>query len=105
MFAGSDGLTQPFSQTVSTTPATTTYNGHAALQYTTTATGQKIQTNLPVSAVFTAVGASVFGALNQIVSDFANGASSSTLQADTALPSTALHGVVSQRSVLDNSLA
>lgn len=104
VFGGSKGSTQPFSQNAATTPATTTYNGDTALQYTTTPTGQKIQTNLPGSVVFTAAGAGVLGALNQIASDFANGASSEVLQSDTSLLSTALHEVMGQRSVLDNSL-
>jgi flagellar hook-associated protein 3 FlgL len=105
VFAGSDGSITPFVQNPSTTPPTTTYNGDTALQYTTTESGQKIQTNLPGSAVFTAVGSNVFGALNQIVSDFSSGASPSTLQSDTTQLSAALHGVVNQRSILDNSLA
>jgi flagellar hook-associated protein 3 FlgL len=105
VFSGSDGSVQPFAQDNTTTPATTTYNGDTALQYTTTETGQQIQTNLPGSSIFTPPGANVFTALNQIVSDFSSGASSSTLQFDTTQLSTALHGVVTQRSVLDNSLA
>ena len=105
VFSGSDGSVQPFTQDTSTTPDTTTYNGDTALQYTTTENGQQIQTNLPGSSVFTAAGANVFTALNQIVSDFSSGASNSTLQFDTTQLSTALHGVVTQRSVLDNSLA
>jgi flagellar hook-associated protein 3 FlgL len=105
VFAGSDGSVQPFTQNTSTTPPTTSYNGDTALQYTTTESGQKIQTNLPGSSVFTAPGANVFGALNQIINDFSSGAGSSTLQGDTSLLSTALSGVVNQRSVLDNSLA
>jgi flagellar hook-associated protein 3 FlgL len=105
IFSGSDGSVQPFSQDNSTSPATTTYNGDTALQYTTTETGQQIQTNLPGSALFTATGSNVFGALNQIVNDFSTGASAATLQGDTTLLSGALNGVISQRSVLDNSLA
>ena len=105
VFSGSDGSVEPFSQDNSTSPATTTYNGDTALQYTTTESGQQIQTNLPGSALFTDPGANVFGALNQIVNDFSTGASAATLQGDTTLLSGALNGVISQRSVLDNSLA
>jgi flagellar hook-associated protein 3 FlgL len=105
VFGGSVGSSAPFTQNSATTPPTTTYNGDIALQYTTTETGQKIQTNLPGNAVFTAPGASALGALNQIVYDFANGASAATLQGDTGLLSSALSGVVNHRSVIDNSLA
>jgi flagellar hook-associated protein 3 FlgL len=105
VFSGSDGSVQPFAQDNSTTPATTTYNGDTALQHITTENGQQIQTNLPGSSIFTAAGANVFTALNQIVSDFSSGATPDTLQADTTQLSTALNGVVSQRSILDNSLA
>jgi flagellar hook-associated protein 3 FlgL len=105
VFSGSDGSVAPFTQDNSTTPATTTYNGDTALQYTTTENGQQIQTNLPGSSVFGAAGSGVFTALNQIVNDFSSGASSATLQSDTSQLSTALNGVISQRSILDNSLA
>jgi flagellar hook-associated protein 3 FlgL len=102
VFSGSDGSVEPFTQDNSTTPATTTYNGDTALQYTTTETGQQIQTNLPGSSVF---GVNLFAALNQIVNDFSSGATSTTLQGDTNQLSTVLNGVISQRSLLDNSLA
>ncbi len=105
VFGGSVGSTAPFTQNTGTTPQTTTYTGDTALQYTTTETGQKIQTNLPGSAVFTAAGTSVFGALNQAVADFASGASSATLQADTSALTGALQTVIDQRSQIDTSLA
>ncbi len=105
VFGGSDGSSAPFTQNTGATPQTTTYNGDSALQYTTTETGQKIQTNLPGSAVFTAAGTSVFGALNQAVADFAAGASSATLQADTTALTGALKTVIDQRSQIDTSLA
>jgi len=104
VFAGSQGTTKPYTQDTSTTPATTTYNGDSALQYTTTPTGQKIQTNLAGSSVFGASGANVFTALNTLAADLSGGASSATLQADTAAVSTALQTVTTQRNVIDNSL-
>jgi len=94
----------PSRRTTPPPPATTPYNGDTALQYTTTETGQQIQTNLPGSSIFPPRRQRVHR-LNQIVSDFSSGASNSTLQFDTTQLSTALHGVVTQRSVLDNSLA
>jgi flagellar hook-associated protein 3 FlgL len=104
VFAGSQGTTKPYTQDTSTTPATTTYNGDSAIQYTTTPTGQKIQTNLAGSSVFGASGANVFTALNTLAADLSGGASSATLQADTAAVSTALQTVTTQRNVIDNSL-
>jgi flagellar hook-associated protein 3 FlgL len=104
VFAGSQGTTKPYTQDTSTTPATTTYNGDSAIQYTTTPTGQKIQTNLTGSSVFGASGANVFTALNTLAADLSGGASSATLQADTAAVSTALQTVTTQRNVIDNSL-
>ena len=104
VFAGSQGTTKPYTQDTTTTPATTTYNGDSAIQYTTTPTGQKIQTNLAGSSVFGASGANVFTALNTLAADLSGGASSATLQADTAAVSTALQTVTTQRNVIDNSL-
>jgi flagellar hook-associated protein 3 FlgL len=104
IFAGSEGSVPPFAQDNSTTPATTTYTGDTALAYTTTESGQKIQTNLPGSQVFGSSASSVFGALNQLVNDLSSGASSATLASDTGLLSSALSGVINQRSILDNSL-
>jgi len=100
IFSGSQGSIQPFTQNTTTTPATTTYNGDTALQYTTTPSGQQIQTNLPGSSVFTAT----FTALNQIISDLSSGASSSVIQGDTATLSSALDSVINSRSVIDDSL-
>lgn len=107
VFAGSQGSTQPFSQTAgtSTTPATTTYNGDTAVQYTTTENGQKIQTNVVGSTVFDSPGSSVFVALNRIVTDFTSNADSATIAADSSSLTTALNTVSNQRGVIDSSLA
>lgn len=105
VFAGSKGTVQPYTQNTATTPVTTTYNGDTALQYTTTPTGQKIQTNLPGSTVFGTGSSSVFTALNQLVADLTGGASSATIQADTATISNGLATVTTQRNVIDNSLS
>lgn len=107
VFAGSLGSTQPFSQIsgTPTTPATTTYNGDTAVQYTTTENGQKIQTNVAGSSVFDAPGSSVFLALNRIVTDFTSNADSATIGADSALLTNALSTVGDQRGVIDSSLA
>lgn len=107
IFAGSQGSTQPFTQTPGTltTPATTTYNGDTAVQYTTTENGQKIQTSVAGSTVFNAPGSSVFLALNRIVSDFTSGANAATIAADSSSLTSALNTVSDQRGLVDTSLA
>lgn len=105
IFSGSQGQTQPFSLTQSGNSATVTYNGDAALQYTTTPNGQQIQTNLPGSAVFNSSGSSVFTALNTVISDLANGASSGEIGSDSSLLTDALDTVNNQRSIIGTSLS
>jgi flagellar hook-associated protein 3 FlgL len=106
LFGGSKGSTPPFTLDTSTNPATATYNGDANVQYAETPSGQKIETNLPGSAVFGSAGSGVLGALNKLISDFSGGgATSVTLTADTGALSSALGQLSSQRSTLDTSLA
>ena len=62
LFGGSQGSAPPFTLDTSTTPATATYNGDSSVQYVETPSGQKIQVNLPGSAVFGAAGSGVLGA-------------------------------------------
>jgi len=105
IFSGSQGQTQPFTLTQSDNSATVTYNGDAAIQYTTTPNGQKIQTNLLGSTVFNAGGSSVFTALNSVISDLSNGASAGQIGSDSSLLTNALDTVNGQRSLLDTSLS
>lgn len=105
IFAGSQGSTTPFVQNSLTSPDETTYAGDSALQYTTTENGQKIQTNIPGSAIFDASGSSVFQALNKVVADFNSEGVGQTLAADSAALTSALNTVTTQRSVIDTSLA
>lgn len=105
LFGGSQGSTPPFTLNTTTNPATANYTGDANVQSVETPSGQKIQVNLPGSAVFGAAGSGVLGALNQLISDFSSGAASVTLTADTGALTTALGQLSSQRSVLDNSLS
>jgi flagellar hook-associated protein 3 FlgL len=105
LFGGSQGSTPPFALDTSTTPATATYNGDANVQYVETPSGQKIQVNLPGSAVFGAAGSGVLGALNQLISDFSGGATTAALTADTGALTTALGQLSSQRSTLDSALS
>lgn len=105
IFGGSQGSTAPFVQDSQTTPQTTTYTGDVGLQYTTTENGQKIQTNVPGSAIFDAAGSSVFHALNRVVSDFNSNAGSQTIAADSAALTDALNTVSTQQGVIGASLA
>jgi flagellar hook-associated protein 3 FlgL len=105
LFGGSQGSAPPFTLDTSTTPATATYNGDANVQYVETPSGQKIQVNLPGSAVFGAAGSGVLGALNQLISDFSGGATTAALTADTGALTTSLGQLSSQRSTLDSALS
>jgi flagellar hook-associated protein 3 FlgL len=105
LFGGSQGSTPPFTLDTSTTPATANYNGDANVQYVETPSGQKIQVNLPGSAVFGTAGSGVLGALNQLISDFTGGATTAALTADTGALTTALGQLSSQRSTLNSALS
>ena len=52
LFGGSQGSVQPFTLDTSTNPATTNYVGDTQVQFVETPNGQKLQVNLPGSAVF-----------------------------------------------------
>ena len=105
IFAGSQTAAAPFSISNATTPATTTYNGDANVNYLQTPNGQRIQLNVPGDQIFTAGGTtSVLGVLNQLVADFASGTNGGTSVSDTTALSTALSFVSQQRVVVDNSL-
>ncbi|WP_348266049.1 flagellin [Edaphobacter sp. DSM 109919] len=105
LFAGSQGSLKPFTLDTSTTPATTSYVGDTILNSVETPSGQKIQTNLPGSAVFGSGASGVFGALNQLIADFSGAPASSSTTADTGALSAALGQVSAQRSLLDGSLS
>jgi flagellar hook-associated protein 3 FlgL len=105
IFGGSQGSTAPFVQTGPSDSATTAYVGDTQLQYVTTQSGQRLQTNVAGSSVFTAAGSSALGALNQVVSDFTSGASGAQLATDTGALTSALNTVNTQRGVVDSSLS
>jgi flagellar hook-associated protein 3 FlgL len=105
LFGGSLGSAPPFTLDTSTNPATANYNGDTNLQYIETPSGQKIQVNLPGSAVFGSAGSGVLGALNQLISDFSSGATTAAITADTGALTTSLGQLSSQRSTLDSSLS
>jgi len=105
LFGGSQGSAPPFTLDTTTNPATANYAGDNDLQYVETPNGQKIQVNLPGSAVFGVAGSGVLGALNQLISDFSGGAATATITADTSALTTALGQLSAQRSTLDSSLS
>ena len=106
IFSGGLTSTAPFSTSNATSPATTSYNGDANINYLATPNGQKILLNIPGSQIFTGAGTnSVFGALNNLIADYSSG-SVNTAQAasDTAALSAALNFVSQQRVTIDNSI-
>jgi flagellar hook-associated protein 3 FlgL len=105
LFSGSQGSVKPFVLDTTTVPATTTYAGDSKVQSIETPIGQKIQTNLPGSAIFGTAASGVFAALNQLVADFSSGTPGTSAVTDSAALSAALSQVSSQRSVLDSSLS
>lgn len=105
IFAGGQTSTPPFTTSTSS-PAVMTYNGDANINYIHTPNGQKIQLNVPGDMIFAASGAnSVFGALNALVADYAQGTVNLTqAAADTEALNTALNYLSQQRVTLDNSI-
>jgi len=104
IFAGSQGNVQPFTVDNSTSPATATYNGDAQTSAVSTQNGQQIQTTLAGSTIFTAAGADVMTALNNLIADFATGTASSTASTDIGTLQSALSNVSQQQSILGSSL-
>jgi flagellar hook-associated protein 3 FlgL len=105
IFAGSQTTTAPFTISSSTTPATATYNGDEEVNYLQTPNGQTIQLNLPGNQIFPTSGAdSALQALNNLIADYADGASAQTSVNDTQTLNAALNFISQQRVTLDNSL-
>lgn len=105
LFAGSKGTAAPYSLNTATTPATATYAGDSNVQFIETPSGQKIQTNLPGSAIFGSGTSGALGALNQFLADLASGAPSSSFATDSSALTDALTNVSTQRSLLNGSLS
>jgi flagellar hook-associated protein 3 FlgL len=105
LFSGSKGDTAPFTLDTTTTPATASYQGDSNVQTIVTPGGQKIQISLPGSTVFGSGAGNVLGVLNQLVSDLTSGGSTTSIAADSAALTDALHGVSTQRSLLNDSLS
>lgn len=105
IFGGTQTTAAPFVTSTATSPATTTYQGDSGINVLQTPNGQTIQLNLPGDQIFTAQGTNnVFSALNNLIADYANGASVQTSVDDTEALSAAFNFVSQQRVTLDNSL-
>ncbi|MGA3046925.1 MAG: flagellar hook-associated protein 3 [Terracidiphilus sp.] len=106
IFAGGATSTTPFTTSTTATPGVTTYNGDQDVNYIETPDGQKIQLNVSGSQIFTTGGrSSVFGALNNLVADYATGTvNTSQAVSDTEALGTALNYVSQQRVTVDNSI-
>lgn len=104
LFSGSQGSTTPYTLNSAVTPSTVTYNGDAVTSYVTTPNGQKIQTNLPGSQIFSDPTNNVLQTLNNLVADFSTGTASAGSIADTTSLNSALNYVSQQRVVMDNSI-
>jgi flagellar hook-associated protein 3 FlgL len=102
IFSGSKTTTEPFTLDNSTTPATATYNGDSNVSTVVTPNGQSIQMNLPGSQIFGSGASGVLATLNQAISDFQAGNTSS---ADLTDITNSLNTVSQQRVTLDNSLS
>jgi flagellar hook-associated protein 3 FlgL len=101
IFAGGQSSTIPFT----TTSNVTTYNGDENVNYMEMPNGEKIQLNVPGDQVFTASGASVFGALNSLVEDYSTGTVNVTqATTDLATLNSSLNYVSRQRVTIDNSI-
>jgi flagellar hook-associated protein 3 FlgL len=106
IFAGGQTSTAPFTQSGSTSPATTTYNGDEDINSIETPNGQSIQLNVPGNQIFDGSGSnSVFAVLNSLVADYASGTANGTAVSDTEALGTALNYVSQQRIIIDNSLS
>ena len=106
IFAGGQTSTAPFSTSTATSPAVTSYNGDANVNYLHTPNGQKIQLNVPGDQIFLGtVSNSVFGALNSLIADYSSGTvNTGQAVSDTIALGAALNYVSQQRVTVDNSM-
>jgi flagellar hook-associated protein 3 FlgL len=103
LFAGSQSGTEPFSLDSSVDPAVVTYNGDSVQSLLTSPLGSSISLNTPGNQIFSSSTASVFGVLNQLISDVSPG--NLTAAAATTATLTAAVSLVSQQRVgIDNSI-
>ena len=101
LFAGTATGSAPFTQA---SDGTVSYVGDAGTQNLTLLSGGSIATNLPGSQVFTNAGASVFGALNSLITQLQGGGGSTPTTLVNNLRG-ALSNILEQRQTLDSSLS
>jgi flagellar hook-associated protein 3 FlgL len=106
IFSGGETGTAPFSTSAATSPSVTNYNGGETVNYLVLPGSQKIQLNVPGDQIFLGGGTnSVFGALNALIADYANGTVNTQQAAnDTEALSAALNYVSQQRVTIDDSM-
>ena len=103
LFGGSKSSVAPFSLDTSVDPSVVTYNGDSVQSVLSSPGGGSIPIDKPGNQVFTASTASVFGTINQLISDFSSG--NVAAAAGTAASLTSALGVVTaQRASLDTSI-
>lgn len=103
LFSGSKSNVQPFALDSSVDPAVVTYNGDTLQSSLSSPQGGSIPLNKPGSQIFTASAASVFGTLNQLISDFSSG-NVAAAKSSAASLTAALGVVTQQRASLDTSI-
>jgi len=106
IFAGTQTASAPFSTSMSTNPAKTSYSGDSNLTYLRLPNGQKIQLNVPGNQIFQGPGVKdVFAALNNLIADNSSGTVNQAQAAtDIQALTTALNYVSQQRVLIDNSI-
>ena len=103
LFSGSTSNVQPFTLDSSVDPAVVTYNGDSLQSSLSSPQGGSIPLDKPGNQIFTASTASVFGTLNQLISDFSSGNVTAAKGTAASLHS-ALGKVTEQRASLDTSI-
>ncbi len=103
VFAGSATGTSPFTLDNTSTPPTVNYGGNSSVNVLQAPNGQTVALNVPGDKIFTATTSSVFGALDNLIQDFASGSTASSAS-DLASLNVAMNSVNQQRVALDNSL-
>ena len=103
LFSGSSSAA-PFSLDTTVDPAVVHYNGDSIQSSLSSPQGGSIPINKPGDQIFTASTVSVFGTLNQLISDFTSGNTNAAISTAASLNS-ALTLVTQQRASLDSSIS
>lgn len=109
LFGGGDGTTEPFTLTassVSTQPASVTYQGDSNVSYLQAPDGSKIQTTTDGSAIFLNTmpgGINILGTINQLITAFQTGDAAAATSLTTSLNGSVTF-LSTQRANADDSL-